>query len=225
MDQSQKTQLVKLLLGEEALKFGQFTTKSGRNSPYFIDFGRVYYGNALNLLAEFFASFISHNFRGKVDNIFGPSYKGIPLAVAIVQKLASDFDLNLSYTFNRKEKKDHGEKGTLVGCQYQEKQRVLIVDDVLTGGTSMRESFDTLSSQNVDIIGSLVAVDRMEKGRNEELASDEIRSTYKTNVYSLCNIKDIVNCVRADETLNKLWMTPQIEQSIKSYQEQYGSAE
>ena len=147
---------VHFLVEAGALKFGDFVTKSGRNTPYFINTGEFRTGATLSRLAEFYAAAFMEHFDGKAENLYGPAYKGIPLCAATAMKLSDVYARNLTFTYNRKEVKDHGEGGSLVGYKYAEKTNVVIIEDVITAGTSVNETMQALSKiENANVIGLL----------------------------------------------------------------------
>lgn len=152
---------VHFLVESGALKFGDFVTKSGRNTPYFINTGEFRTGASLSKLAEFYAAAFVEHFDGKATNLYGPAYKGIPLCAATAMKLSDVYAKNLTFTYNRKEVKDHGEGGSLVGYKYAEKTNVVIIEDVITAGTSVNETLQILKNiENANVIGLLISVDR-----------------------------------------------------------------
>lgn len=153
---------VNFLVESGALKFGKFITKSGRETPYFINTGEFRTGASLSKLAEFYAAAFVKHFDGKAQNLYGPAYKGIPLCAATAMKLSDVYAKNLTFTYNRKEVKDHGEGGSLVGYKYAEKTNIVIIEDVITAGTSVNETMQTLSKiENANIIGLLISVDQI----------------------------------------------------------------
>ncbi len=182
--QDYKTGFIRFMLSAQALKFGDFTTKSGRKTPYFINTGAYQTGSQMETLGEFYARALFEAHGREADNLFGPAYKGIPLAVSAVMSLNRLFGLDLSYTFNRKEAKDHGEGGALVGFDYQnwsgaEPCRVVLIEDVTTAGTSVRESLPLIQKNGkARAVGLIVSVDRMEKGSGEHSALREIREEH-----------------------------------------------
>jgi len=148
----------------EALKFGSFVTKSGRVSPYFVNMGEICDGEGISLLSSCYAQIFQKYFADKADNLFGPAYKGIPLCAATAAALHKEYGINVSFTYNRKEAKDHGEGGILVGDTYKEKRRIVIIEDVITAGTSIEETMRIMSAiPNAEIVGLIVAIDRKEK--------------------------------------------------------------
>jgi len=148
----------------KALKFGSFVTKSGRVSPYFVNMGEVCNGEGISLLSSCYAQIFKKHFENRADNLFGPAYKGIPLCAATAAALYKEHGINVTFTYNRKEAKDHGEGGVLVGDTYKEKRRIVIIEDVITAGTSIKETMQIMSAiPNAEIVGLIVAIDRKEK--------------------------------------------------------------
>jgi orotate phosphoribosyltransferase len=188
-----KRDFIEFLIGRQALSFGSFTLKSGRLSPYFLNTGRLYSGEAVNRLGEFYARGIMDSFPpGDFTTIFGPAYKGIPLAVIAVSALYRHFEVNVDYSYNRKEVKTHGDRGRLVGKKLAAGDRVLIVDDVITAGTAIRESLNLLKEiSGVEVTGVMVSVDRMEKGTGSLSAIQELSRRYGIPVHSVVNIGEI----------------------------------
>ena len=175
-----KQNFVRFLVENKVLTFGDFVTKSGRNTPYFFNLGNLHTGNAINEIGEYYANAVRENFGTQVENLFGPAYKAIPLAIAAASALAYNHNVNVSYTFNRKEVKDHGEGGWLVGDDYLnvgqgQEIRVVILEDVTTAGTSIREVVPGLRAlPGVKVCGLLVGLDRMERGKGAQAALEEL---------------------------------------------------
>jgi orotate phosphoribosyltransferase len=172
-----------------ALKFGDFTLKSGRKSPYFFNAGLFNSGRSLAQLGRFYASAIV-TASVPFDMLYGPAYKGIALAAATSIALADLYDRDVPYAFNRKEAKDHGEGGNIVGSPLQ--GGVLIIDDVVTAGTSVRESVEIIASQDARPAGVVIALDRQERGQDERSAVDEVRQSYDIPVYSIVALADMI---------------------------------
>jgi len=167
----------------KALKFGSFVTKSGRVSPYFVNMGEVCNGEGISFLSSCYAQIFQKHFAGKADNLFGPAYKGIPLCAATAAALHKEYGINASFTYNRKEAKDHGEGGVLVGDTYKEKRRIVIIEDVITAGTSIEETMQIMSAiPNAEIVGLIVAIDRKEKLGNSN----------RIEIHSIATIEDIL---------------------------------
>lgn len=210
----QKT-FIELAIAHKALRFGEFTLKSGRISPYFFNMGELHTGQALQIVGECYAQAIHHSAL-HFDVLFGPAYKGIPLVCTTAIALTSQFQRSLPYTFNRKEAKDHGEGGQLVGAPLQ--GRVLIIDDVITAGTALREAI-TLIQASAHVAGIFVALDRQEKGQSERSALQEIQATLAVPVQSIITFADVLSFV-ADDPQYKIFETP-----LQVYRNQYGPPE
>ncbi|KAJ1643382.1 orotate phosphoribosyltransferase [Coemansia asiatica] len=194
--QQYQREFIEFAISNGVLTFGEFTLKSGRVSPYFFNAGKFNSGSSLAKLGQYYAAAINaHKDSIKYDVIFGPAYKGIPLSAATVIALANNSSLDVSYSFNRKEKKDHGEGGSIVGAPL--KGNVLVVDDVITAGTAIRESMETISNEGAKLAGVVVAIDRQEKGRqSDQSAIQEIQSEYGSPVISVVNLDSIVEYLR-----------------------------
>jgi len=203
---------IELALEKKVLQFGKFVTKAGRKSPYFFNLGAFDDGESLMLLGSFFATKIL-NTKIEFDMIFGPAYKGIPLVSSTVTALSLRHR-NTPYAFNRKEAKDHGEGGEIIGSAI--KGKVLVLDDVISAGTSINESYNLIHNNGAQIAGVVVAIDRQEKGENKLSATQEIAKKYSIPVFSLINLEDIIHYL---ETKNGF--TNELE-LIKKYQNTYG---
>ena len=203
---------VDFMLEIGALKFGEFTLKSGRVSPYFFNAGQFNQGNHLSQLGQFYAKAIEAN-GIKFDVLFGPAYKGIPLAAATAIALNDSFNRSVPYSFNRKEAKDHGEGGNIVGHPLE--GDILIIDDVITAGTAIRESKDIISANGAKTKGVVVALDRQEKGKGELSAIQEVEQNFGIAVVSIINLSHIVDYLKANNDKN-------IISRIESYRSQYG---
>lgn len=182
-------QFIEFALNKGVLKFGEFTLKSGRKSPYFFNAGLFNSGRDLALLGRFYAQALV---EGGVDFdlLFGPAYKGIPIATTTAVALADHHERDVPYCFNRKEAKDHGEGGLLVGSPLQGK--VMLVDDVITAGTAIRESMDIISAHNATLAGVLISLDRQERGRGEISAIQEVERDYKCKVTAIITLTELV---------------------------------
>jgi len=197
------------------LRFGEFTLKSGRQSPYFFNAGLFNTGAALGFLGSCYAQAIE-NAAPDFDIIFGPAYKGIPLASAASIAFWQDFKQDIPWCFNRKEAKDHGEGGNIVGSPLE--NRVLVIDDVITAGTAIRETMEIISAAGATAAGVVVALDRQEKGNTELSAIQEIEKEFSIPVISIINLQQIIDYLEQeqDETLGAYL------ESMKAYQSQYG---
>ena len=208
-----KNQFIKLAIEYQALKFGEFELKSGRSSPYFFNAGVFDSGWALASLGRVYAqSYIEQGLQ--CDVLFGPAYKGIPLVSALAIALSSDHDLDMPYAFNRKEAKDHGEGGAIVGSPLE--GDVLIVDDVITAGTAIREAVDIIHAEGGKATGVLIALDRQEKGSGDKSAIQEVQDDYGIPVYSLITLSDLIDYLETDEQYSSYLST------MKAYRDKYG---
>ena len=203
---------VDFMLEIGALKFGEFTLKSGRMSPYFFNAGQFNQGNHLSQLGQFYAQAIEAS-GIKFDVLFGPAYKGIPLAAAAAIALNDNFNRSVPYSFNRKEAKDHGEGGNIVGHPLE--GDVLIIDDVITAGTAIREAKDIIRANGAKTKGVVVALDRQEKGKGELSAIQEVEQNFGISVVSIINLSHIIDYLKANNDKN-------IISRIESYRSQYG---
>ena len=206
-------EFIEFAIEKQVLKFGEFTLKSGRISPYFFNAGLFNTGRDLARLGRFYAAALQDSGIA-YDLLFGPAYKGIPIATTTAVALSNDYDLDLPYCFNRKEAKTHGEGGSLVGSALTGK--VMLVDDVITAGTAIRESMDIINAHNAELAGVLIALDRQEKGKAELSAIQEVERDYNAKVISIVQLEDVVKYL---ETLPE--MKPHLE-SVKAYRKQYG---
>jgi orotate phosphoribosyltransferase len=211
--QDYQQQFIEFALEKQVLKFGSFTLKSGRISPYFFNAGLFNTGRDLARLGRFYAAALMDS-GIDYDLLFGPAYKGIPIATTTAVALSNDYDLDLPYCFNRKEAKTHGEGGSLVGSELQGK--IMLVDDVITAGTAIRESMDIIQAHNAELAGVLIALDRQEKGKAELSAIQEVERDYNAKVISIVKLADLVSYLETK---------PEMQQylaSVQAYREQYG---
>ncbi|MFT8536957.1 orotate phosphoribosyltransferase [Bifidobacterium aquikefiri] len=218
------------LLEVGALRFGDFTLKSGRKSPYFINAGAFDDGRKIALLGEFYAQTITqaiHNGDLPVDiaTVFGPAYKGIPLAVSTAIALASAHDMPVGYTFDRKEAKDHGDGGIMVGTQLQDGMKVLLVDDVMTAGTAIHEVIPKLKSQaDVEIVGLVLSVDRMEHIANSHMSAVKaVEQEFGFPVFSIANVQEIFDtAAQMTEPDGTPIISEQLQEQAHNYFIEYG---
>ncbi|QUM82624.1 MULTISPECIES: orotate phosphoribosyltransferase [unclassified Moritella] len=206
-------EFIEFALEKEVLKFGEFTLKSGRTSPYFFNAGLFNTGRDLSRIGRFYAAALVDS-GIEYDVVFGPAYKGIPIATTTVVALNDHHDIDAPYCFNRKEKKDHGEGGSLVGAALE--GRIMLVDDVITAGTAIRESMDIIQANNAELSGVLIALDRQEKGKGELSAIQEIERDYACKVLSIVTLGDLVSFLA-----DKPEMQEHLE-NVKTYRENYG---
>lgn len=221
MNQLDQQKFLRFVHEREALRFGEFKTKSGRLSPYFFNAGGLYKGSDLVQLGQAYAQAIHDAFGNEIDMIYGPAYKGITLAAIICAELHRSFQMDVAYCFNRKEAKDHGEKGLFVGKPPEKGDRIVIVDDVITAGTSVRETMDLLGSiEGLKIRGVLVAIDRQEKATGKDMSAvQEVEAQYGLPVKSITSIQGILEHLD-DGTFGDL--SPELCQNIRDYRDQYG---
>ena len=207
-------EFIAFTVAQKVLYFGEYKTKAGRLSPYFFDAGLFFDGQSLKRLAQFYAKAI---FAAGIefDMLFGPAYKGIPLVAAIAIALA-DAGRNVRYSFNRKEEKDHGEGGSVIGAPLA--GRVLIVDDVISAGTSVRQSVNLIKASRATPCGVVIALDRMERGTGELSAVQEVEQNYRLPVISIATLEDLVAYLQRDDSLSVNLA------AVKKYREQYGVA-
>ncbi len=211
-----KSEFIEFILHTGALKLGKFTLKSGRISPYFFNAGLFNTGRQLATLAKGYAAAIA-NKEIPFNVLFGPAYKGIPLAATTSVSLALDFQIDRPYAFNRKEAKNHGEGGNIVGHELA--GNILIIDDVITAGTAIRESMDLIKAQGATPAGVIVALDRMEKGQGDLSAIQEVERDYGIPVYSIINMHDIIHYLETHPTMPNC---QQYLEAMSSYRAQYG---
>ena len=188
-----KKEFIDFMIECGVLTFGDFVTKSGRKTPFFVNTGNYQTGSQLSRLGEFYAEAIKENFGDDYDVLFGPAYKGIPLGVTTAIALSNKYDIDVKYCSNRKEVKDHGEGGILLGAKLDNTKKVVIVEDVMTAGTSIYETAPILKAQgDVEIAGLVISVDRMEKGKGEQSAQAEIKEAFGITTYPIVTMAEVV---------------------------------
>lgn len=220
--ESYKENFIQFLVRSGALKFGDFTLKSGRKCPYFLNLGSFSKGSQISELSKYYAQAL-HDKIKEYNVIFGPAYKGIPLSVMTTLELFRQFGVDVAYSFNRKEAKDHGEGGMIVGAPITVDSKVVIVDDVMTAGTALRESLQLLSGLgNPKISGVLIAVDRMEKGQGEKSATQEVKAEFGIDVYSVVTIEEIVAYLHNKPVDGQVVIDDVRKAQIDAYRSQYG---
>jgi orotate phosphoribosyltransferase len=207
-----KKEFIEFVLEVGALKFGEFTLKSGRISPYFFNAGLFNSGEQLAKLGEFYASAINDKV-GDFDVLFGPAYKGIPLTSTTSVALFNKFNKNINYSFNRKEAKDHGEGGNIVGSALT--GNVVIIDDVISAGTAIGESMELIKNYDCKVKSVIVAMDRQEKGKGEHSAIDEVRQKFGIEVFSIINLDDLIDYIKQSGDA-------QLLTKVEAYRSQYG---
>jgi orotate phosphoribosyltransferase len=221
--ENDKRELIDLMLRSGVLKFGDFATKSGRQTPYFIDAGRYRSGSQIACLGALYARAIAAQFGREFDVLFGPAYKGIPLAVATAMALHKNHGHDVGFCFNRKEAKDHGEGGILVGHDLRDGDRVVIVEDVTTAGTSIRETVPLLRARaRIELAGLVVSVDRLERGTSEHGALRDLSATYGMKAFAMLTIDEIIHDLRGRAVDGQMVLDAALETRLAAYRAQYG---
>ncbi|MCW8826148.1 MAG: orotate phosphoribosyltransferase [Gammaproteobacteria bacterium] len=211
--QDYKQEFIQFALDNGVLKFGEFTLKSGRVSPYFFNAGLFNTGDQLAQLGRFYAAAIVDS-KIEFDVLFGPAYKGIPLATTAAVALSEHHSINTPYCFNRKEAKDHGEGGNLVGAGLDGK--VLIIDDVITAGTAIREAMDIIDANSAKAAGVVIALDRQERGKGEQSAIQEVEANFGIEVVSIITLADLLQFLEGNSAMD------QNREAVEAYRNQYG---
>ena len=219
-----KKDFIEFMLSCGVLRFGDFVTKSGRKTPFFINTGFYRTGGQMAKLGEFYAKAIQDNFGLDFDVLFGPAYKGIPLTVAATMEISRLYGRDIRYCSNRKEIKDHGEKGILLGSPISAGDKVVIIEDVTTAGTSIRETVPIIKAQGTDdILGLVVSVDRMERGTGDVSALTEIENEFGIRTCSIVSMKDVIECLYNREYEGRVIIDDALMERIDAYYEQYGA--
>jgi orotate phosphoribosyltransferase len=214
-----KKEFVRFMLTCNALKFGSFTLKSGRQSPFFMNAGAYVTGSQLHKLGNYYAKAIHDQFGLDFDVLFGPAYKGIPLAVATAMSLHELYGKEVRYCSNRKEIKDHGDKGILLGTKLEDGDRVMMIEDVTTSGKSMEETVPIVRSQaDVKIVGLIVSLNRNEKGKGDRTALSEISERYGFPTAAIVSMPEVVEILREEGVLDGSML-----EKIRAYYDQYGA--
>lgn len=206
-------EFIEFALSKDVLRFGEFTLKSGRTSPYFFNAGLFNTGGDLAKLGRFYAAALADS-GIDFDLLFGPAYKGIPIATTTAVALADHHNMDMPYCFNRKEAKTHGEGGNLVGSPLAGK--VMLVDDVITAGTAIRESMEIIKANGAELSGVLIALDRQEKGKGELSAIQEVERDFGTQVISIITLSDLIAYLETKPEMSDALV------SIKQYRQDYG---
>lgn len=221
--ESYKKEFIEFMIDCEVLKFGDFVTKSGRKTPFFVNTGFYRTGAQLRKLGEYYARAIKDAFGTDFDVLFGPAYKGIPLTVATSMALSEHFEADIKYCSNRKEVKDHGDKGILLGSPIKDGDKVIIIEDVTTAGTSINETLPIIKAQgDVDVLGLVVSVDRMERGQGEKSALTEIQEKFGFKTTAIVTMADVVEHLYNREYKGKVIIDEPLKAAIDAYYEQYG---
>ena len=219
-----KQEFIEFMVDSKVLKFGEFTLKSGRKSPFFMNAGGYVTGSQLRKLGEYYAKAIHDTYGLDFDVLFGPAYKGIPLAVATTMAISELYGVDIRYCSNRKEEKDHGDTGILLGSKLQDGDRVVIIEDVTTSGKSIEETFPILKAQaDVEIKGLMVSLNRMEKGKGEISALDEIKEKYGFDTNAIVSMADVVEHLYNKEYKGEIIIDDELKAAIDAYYAQYGA--
>ena len=219
-----KQEFIEFMVASDVLKFGDFTLKSGRKSPFFMNAGAYVTGTQLRKLGEYYAKAIHDNYGLDFDVLFGPAYKGIPLSVATSMAISELYGKDIKYCSNRKEVKDHGDTGILLGYKLQDGDRVVIIEDVTTSGKSIEETFPIIKAQaNVEIKGLVVSLNRMEKGKGEICALDEIKEQYGFPTSAIVTMDEVTEYLYNKEVGGRVVINDEMMEKIKEYYKQYGA--
>ena len=223
--QAYKEEFVHFMVDCEVLRFGDFVTKSGRRTPFFINAGNYQTGSQLMRLGTYYAKAIKEAYGTDFDVLFGPAYKGIPLSVAAAIALNAEYGAEVRYSSNRKEIKDHGDKGILLGGKMGDNDRVVMIEDVTTAGTSIEETLPIIRAQgDVRVLGLVVSVDRMERGRNtEKSALSEIEETYGIKTTATVTMADVIEVLYNREYKGRVVIDDDMKQRIDSYYDEFGA--
>lgn len=222
-----KQEFIEFVVDCQVLKFGDFVTKSGRKTPFFINTGYYRTGSQLTRLGNYYAKAIHDHFGLDFDVLFGPAYKGIPLSVAASMAISREYGKDVRYCSNRKEAKDHGDKGILLGGPIGGSDRVIIIEDVTTAGTSIRETLPIIKAQgeNVTVPGLIVSVDRCERGTGEKGALAQIEETCGIRTASIVTMKEVVEHLYNREYKGKVIIDDALKAAIDAYYDRYGVKE
>lgn len=219
-----KKEFIEFMIECGVLTFGDFVTKSGRKTPFFVNTGNYQTGSQLSKLGEFYAQAIKENFGEDYGILFGPAYKGIPLSVTTSIALSNKYNIDVKYCSNRKEVKDHGDTGILLGSKLKDGDKVLIVEDVTTAGTSIYETMPILKSQaDVEVKGLIISVDRMERGQGEASALTEIREKFGFKTCAIVTMAEVIDYLYNKEVNGKVIINDEIKTRIDEYYKQYGA--
>ena len=220
-----KQEFIDFMIASDVLKFGEFTLKSGRKSPFFMNAGAYVTGTQLRRLGEYYAKAIHDNYGLDFDVLFGPAYKGIPLSVATAMAISELYGKDVRYCSNRKEVKDHGDTGILLGSGLKDGDRVVIIEDVTTSGASIEETFPILKAQaDVDIRGLIVSLNRCERGKNgTKGALQEIQELYVFPTAAIVSMEEVVEYLYNKPHEGKIIIDDAMKASLDAYYEQYGA--
>ena len=223
MMEQYKKEFIEFMIDCNVLKFGDFVTKSGRNTPFFVNTGFYRTGAQLKKLGTYYAKAIEAKFGFDFDVLFGPAYKGIPLSVAAAIAISENYGKDIKYCANRKEVKDHGDTGILLGSPIEGGDKVVIIEDVTTAGTSIQETLPIVKAQgDVDVLGLVVSVDRMERGQGTKSALEEIRENYGLETTAIVTMQEVVEHLYNKPYNGKVIIDDTLKAAIDAYYEKYG---
>ena len=218
-----KKEFIEFMIDCNVLKFGDFVTKSGRNTPFFVNTGFYRTGAQVKKLGTYYAKAIEAKFGFDFDVLFGPAYKGIPLSVAAAIAISETYGKDIKYCANRKEVKDHGDTGILLGSPIEDGDKVVIIEDVTTAGTSIQETLPIVKAQgDVDVLGLVVSVDRMERGQGTKSALEEIRENYGLETTAIVTMQEVVEHLYNKPYNGKVIIDDTLKAAIDAYYEKYG---
>ena len=220
-----KQEFIEFMVDSNVLKFGDFTLKSGRKSPFFMNAGAYVTGTQLRRLGEYYAKAIHDNYGLDFDVLFGPAYKGIPLTVATTMAISELYGKDIRYCSNRKEVKDHGDTGILLGSKLKDGDRVVIIEDVTTSGKSIEETFPILKAQaDVEIVGLMVSLNRMERGlSSEKSALEEIKEKYGFDANAIVSMTEVTEYLYNKPYKGQVYIDDTLKAAIDAYYAQYGA--
>ncbi|MDY5699548.1 MAG: orotate phosphoribosyltransferase [Lachnospiraceae bacterium] len=219
-----KQDFIEFMVESQVLKFGEFTLKSGRKSPFFMNAGAYVTGTQLHRLGQYYARAIHEHYGDDFDVLFGPAYKGIPLSVATTMAYSELYGKEIRYCSNRKEVKDHGDTGILLGSRLKDGDRVVIIEDVTTSGKSIEETFPIIKAQaDVTIKGLMVSLNRCEKGKGDKSALEEIRELYGFDTNAIVSMKEVVEYLYLKPCQGKVMIDEKMKQAIDDYYAVYGA--
>ncbi len=215
------------MVSSGVLTFGDFITKSGRRTPYFVNTGNYHTGRQAALLGEYYARCIVEHMKAgdipeDINVLFGPAYKGIPLCVATSARLYEEYNMDIAYCFNRKEKKDHGEGGQMVGAKLKDGDKIVVTEDVITAGTAIRETLPLLKEQaDVEVNSLIVSVDRMERGQGEKTAIQEIEEDFGIRTFSIVTVREVIDTLYNVPVDGKIYIDDETKNRMEEYMEKY----
>lgn len=219
-----KKEFIEFMVDCGVLKFGDFITKSGRKTPFFINAGLYKTGSQLRRLGEYYAKAINDKFGLDFDILFGPAYKGIPLSVCTSMAISEFYNKDIRYCSNRKEIKDHGDKGILLGSSIFDNDKIVMIEDVTTAGTSIHETMPILKAQgNVSVVGLIVSVDRMERGQGQKSALLEVEEEFGFKTTAIVTMKEVIEHLYNKEYKGNIIINDSLKKAIDNYYEQYGA--